>query len=532
MVPPHEIGTRVHRGLAWVGIGSALVAVLDIVAILLILSFWISPEQYGIATKAVWIFPILDQATDLGLSAAVVQREDHDEDTLSTVFWLNLTIALTLFGILVIGAPILATRFYGEAIVGTLLVTYGTKLIWQNIYVIPASLMKRDMRFKELAVIRILANLAEFVGKIGFAATGFGIWCFVLGPLCRVIVFGVGCQLRRPWRPRFVLKPRQAWDYVTFGLKTSSSQMLFYLYTNLDYPIVGYYFGNAALGVYKLAYEIVLEPVRAISVTVVDIAFPTFARLRFHKEALVAQFVSLTRLNLVTVMTYSVVVFVIADDLLALAFPEYVEAAPAIRLLCGVGVLRAVSFVMPPLLDGVGHPGRTLTYTLTAAVTLPLCFLLAASLLGDRMGFLSVALAWAVGYPIAFAVLLALAVFTLAIPMRQFLRAVVGVPLCMLAGLAVGLATQWLAAGLPAIARMPIAIVLTIGTIAVLLAYTQGLSVAAARRALKGPPAPTPTCKRPRARRARCRQRQIFNTGRRRDSGPGRPSARVGPPPR
>lgn len=492
MVAQHEIGTRVHRGLAWVGIGSALVAVLDIVAILLILSFWISPAEYGIATKAVWIFPILDQATDLGLSAAVVQREDHDDDTISTVFWLNLAIALALFAILAVGAPILATRFYGEAIVGALVIAYGTKLIWQNVYFIPAALMRREMRFKEMAVIRILANLVEFVTKLVFAATGFGIWCFVLGPLCRVVVTGVGYQLRRPWRPRFVMKPRQAWDYVTFGMKTSSSQMLFYLYTNLDYPIVGYYFGNAALGVYKLAYEVVLEPVRAISLTVVDIAFPTFARLRFHKDQLIAQFISLTRLNLVTVMTYSVVVFVIADDLLALFFPDYVEAAPAIRLLCGVGVLRAVSFVMPPLLDGVGHPGRTLAYTLTAAITLPLGFLLAADLLGDRLGFLSVALAWAVGYPIAFAVLLGLVVSTLALPVATFLRAVGGVPLCMVAGLVVGLASQWLGAPLPAAARMPISVVVMIGTIGVLLAYTQGLSIAAARRALKGAPALPP----------------------------------------
>ncbi len=485
-----RLGRRVNRGLAWVGIGSALVAVLDIVAILLILSFWISPTEYGVATKAVWIFPILDQATDLGLSAAVVQREDHDEDTISTVFWLNLTIALALFAILAVGAPVLATRFYGEAIVGGLMIAYGSKLIWQNVYFIPVALMRREMRFKEMAIIRILANLVEFVTKIGFAAAGFGIWCFVLGPLCRVVVTGVGYQLRRPWRPRFVLKPRQAWDYVTFGLKTSSSQMLFYLYTNLDYPIVGYFFGNAALGVYKLAYEVVLEPVRAISVTVVDIAFPTFARLRFHKDQLVAQFVALTRLNLVTVMTYAVIVFAIADDLLVLFFPSYVDAGPAIRLLCGVGVLRAVSFVMPPLLDGVGHPGRTLTYTITAAITLPLGFLLAASVLGDRLGFLSVALAWAVGYPIAFAVLLGLVLMTLAMPLGTFLRAVGGVPLCMLAGLAVGLASQALGAGLPAAARMPLTVVVMLATIGVLLAYTQGLSIAAARRALKSPPPP------------------------------------------
>src|SRR6185369_13975490 len=115
-------------------------------------------------------------------------------------------------------------------------------------------------------------NLAEFAGKIGSAAAGFGIWCFVVGPLCRVFVTAVGVQLRHPWRPKWMFDLSDARDYITFGLKTSGSQILFYFYTNIDYPIVGYFFGDLALGLYRFAYELVLEPVRIISNVVVDIA--------------------------------------------------------------------------------------------------------------------------------------------------------------------------------------------------------------------------------------------------------------------
>ena len=69
-----EIKQDVNRGLAWIGLASSLVGVLDFVAILVLLAFWITPEQYGTATLAVAAFPILDQLTDLGLSAAVIQR--------------------------------------------------------------------------------------------------------------------------------------------------------------------------------------------------------------------------------------------------------------------------------------------------------------------------------------------------------------------------------------------------------------------------------------------------------------------------
>ena len=485
-----RMSTNVNRGLAWIGVASSLVGVLDIVAIVLILNFWISKTEYGIATMCIWIFPILDQATDLGLSAAVIQRDDHDEVKISTVFWMNLMIAAAMFVVLVIGAPIAAEHFYHHAIIGWMLIAYGTKLLWQNIYFIPAAMMKRELRFKELSVIRILANLAEFFGKVGFAWAGFGIWCFVLGPLCRVVVTGVGCQLRHPYKPKLVFRFKQAKDYVTFGVKTSASQMLFYFYTNVDYPIVGYYFGPAALGLYRFAYDVALDPVRMISVVVVDIAFPTFARLRHERDRLIAQFVSFVRLNLITVMTFSAVVFVGADDLIAVVFPKYEGAGTALRILCIVAVLRSVSFVIPPLLDGIGRPDRTFTYTLTAAVALPCSYVLFAVVLGGTLGFESVAVAWSVGYPIAFAVLIMLAVYTMKWNARMFLQAVRGVALCMIASGLVAWGVHWVLGGQAPWVRLVTTAVVVITTAMLLLAYTQGLSLRTAKRAMKGEPTP------------------------------------------
>ena len=488
MSEQQRMSTHVNRGLAWIGIASSLVGVLDLLAILVILNTWISTKEYGIATMCIWIFPILDQATDLGLSAAVIQRDDHSESKISTVFWINLGTALLLFAVLVLLAPIVAVHVYGHAIIGWMLIVYGTKLLFQNIYFIPIALMKRELRFKELSVIRIIANLAEFIGKIGFAWAGFGIWCFVLGPMCRVLVTGIGAQIRHPWRPKLILKLREAKEYVTFGLKSSGSQILFYFYTNVDYPIVGYYFGADALGIYRLAYEVVLEPVRMISNVIVDIAFPAFARLRHSTDQLIAQFVSFTRLNLITVMTYSAIVLVAADDVLAVIFPDYTAADDAVRILCVVAVLRSISFVVPPLLDGVGRPDRTFTYTVVAAVAMPVAYIASANLLGDHLGFLSVAIGWAVGYPIAFAVLIFMALHTLGWSPISYLRAVAGVASCMVGAGIVGFGVHVVLDGQPPWLRLSLTTVAIVAVTAMLLAYTQGLSLRTARRALRGEP--------------------------------------------
>ena len=77
-------------------------------------------------------------------------------------------------------------------IVGSMLIVYGLKLILQNGYTFPLAMLKRQLRFKELSMIKVVANMAEFAGKVGFAWAGFSIWCFVLGPLARTVVYVVG----------------------------------------------------------------------------------------------------------------------------------------------------------------------------------------------------------------------------------------------------------------------------------------------------------------------------------------------------
>jgi O-antigen/teichoic acid export membrane protein len=481
-----QIQRRVSKSLSWVGMASTVVSILDFIAIVLILRFWLSKAEYGIATKAAWMFAILDYASDLGLSAAVIQRDDHSEDKLSTVFWSNLIMSIAMVSCIAVLHPTFA-RFYGHAIVANMVLAYGAKLLWQNVYIIPMALMRKEMRYSEISLVRLIANLAEFSGKIGFAAAGFGPWCLVLGPMCRFFIVGVGTQLQRPWRPRMVYRFRDAADYLRFGFKASASQMLFYFYTNVDYAIVGRIFGDSALGMYRWAYEVVLEPVRIISDVVREVAFSAFARLRRDPEQLKAQFISFTRLNLFTVLTFLGIVVVAAEEILILTVDrDYLPAATAIRVLAIVGLLRSVGFVVPPLLDGLGFPGRTLVYQACAAVLLPALFLTGALLLGPQLGFTSVAVAWAVGYPIAFAVLMAMALYAVHLRLRDYLRRVVGIPLCVVAAAIAGVAVKLALASAPVGLRFIAIIAAELATLLPLLAYTQDMSPRTMWRAARG----------------------------------------------
>jgi O-antigen/teichoic acid export membrane protein len=487
-----DLSTKVARGVAWAAGAQAIIAIGDIVSVMLVMAVWVPVEDWGIAALAFPFYTMLDTAADLGVTSSLIQRDDHTPERISTVFWFNMIISGGLF-LLLLGIGPLYGYLVGHSIVGWLLIAYGGKLIFQNVYAIPFAMLRRELRFNDIAVSRVLAHLAESGARCLFAYLGYTVWCFTFAALTRAFVFGVLMQIRHPFVPRFVFRPREVVDYVRFGIRSAASQVLYQLYTNLDYPIVGYYFGAWANGIYAGAYFFVLEPVRTIANVVIDVAFPTFARLRDDRPALVEQFIKFTRLNLIAVLPFIVLIALVLPEFLRVFYvgskwtttdvPYVVEAA---NILCLVGLLRALGFLGPPLLDGIGHPERTLRYMLIAAIIVPGMFVLAANLLGDHINFLSVAVGWAVGYPIAFAALSFLVIRAIQLPLGKYLYASWGIVGCCIGGYVAGVIVKHLLGDTSDSARMIIVAATAFMVIGLLLAYWQKITPRSISRTLKG----------------------------------------------
>lgn len=445
-----RLDTQINRGVAWTAASQSIVAVADLLSQLICVAVWIGEAKYGIAMMAVPLYSILDAISDLGGTSALIAHDDHTPERLSTLFWFNVFLSTGLFALLLVAGPLYG-RLLSHPVVGSLLIAYGAKLLLQNFSAVPYALLRKELRFAEVAKIRTVAYLAESITRVILAANGIEIWSFTLAALAKHVVFAALFMWRHPFVPKLVFRYSEIAHYVRFGLRSAASQVLYYTYTNLDYPIVAYFFGAVANGIYSLAYWIVLEAVKTIANVVIDVALPTFARVRDDRERLVAQFLKLTRLNLIAVLPFVVLIALVVPDFLQLAYTgdkwsphQLVICGQAARILCAVGLLRALGFIGPPLLDGIGRPELTLRYMILATVAVVGSFVLGANLLGDRLGLLSVAIAWAVGYPIAFAGLLWLISTTVDLPIARYARASLGVFGCAAAGLALGLAADYL----------------------------------------------------------------------------------------
>ena len=118
--------------------------------------------------------------------------------------------------------------------------------------------------------------------------------------------------------------------------------------------------------------------VKTISNVVIEVAFPAFARLRADRAGLITQFIQFTRLNLIAVLPFLMLIALVIPEILRVFYARQDWSAVEIEtcvdvtwILCLVGTLRALGFVGPPLLDGIGRPELTLRYMIVATFAVP-----------------------------------------------------------------------------------------------------------------------------------------------------------------
>jgi O-antigen/teichoic acid export membrane protein len=308
------------HGFAWLFTGSVGQAVLQVVYIA-VLARLLSPAEYGAAAAASLVVSLSALVSEVGVGPALVQRRGLRDDEVSAAFWFSVLVSSALAATLFVLAPVL-NPLVSLPPESSLLRLMCVTLVLGGVAVVPIGLLQRRMQFRTLATLDFLTYTCGSLGvSVVLAVQGMGaaavVWGQVANGALTAVVYTV---LARPSvRPA---RAGAAWrslrPLLGFGSGYSLSQLGNWLARNGDNVVVANVLGPAALGVYSRAYKLLAQPANLVGSAVDKVLFPAMAKIRDDGERLRNAYVRATSLVALVMIPSSVLLFVLAPELVHL----------------------------------------------------------------------------------------------------------------------------------------------------------------------------------------------------------------------
>jgi PST family polysaccharide transporter len=260
-----------------------------------VLARLLMPADFGLVAMVTTITGLGQAFADLGLSEATIQHPEINHEQVSALFWVNVGVGLALTLITGSLAPVLAW-FYREPRLRAITLVVSLTFLLGGLRVQHDALLRRQMRFRALALRDVVCYMVAVPAAIGLAWCGFGYWALVALPLILNAGQGLFSWLLVRWIPGLPRRGAQVRPLISFGGSIAASYLLFSINGSADNVLIGWYWGAGPLGLYSRAYNLLMLPVRQLGGPAGSVAVPGFSRVQDDPERLARYYLRATNL--------------------------------------------------------------------------------------------------------------------------------------------------------------------------------------------------------------------------------------------
>jgi O-antigen/teichoic acid export membrane protein len=377
----------------------------------------LTPADFGIVAMAMVLWAYLRYLGEFGIPQTIVTLRDLNQDQLAQLNSVALLLGLVSFGLGATLAYPLAAFFKTPQLVSVVVVTCAG-LIPMGFRAVSEGLLSKEMRFRTLSLLDAISSIIGAIATLLMAYFGWGYWSLVLGNLARYTVRSVLVVAARPHR--FALPRRGSiGGPLTFGWHVLVSVVASSAYEKLDNVTAGRMLGQAALGIYGMAWTLANVPMEKLT-TLVTITIPSyFAAVQTEPAALRRYLRTLTETLALTTFPATIGLALVARDLIPLALGHKWDGVIVpLEILSVYVTFRSIVALLAKLLTAVGNPRFVMWDDLAALIILPAGFYV-----GSHWGTSGIAWGWVAGYPFVALPLYWKTFKTLEMPVRDYLRA-------------------------------------------------------------------------------------------------------------
>ncbi|WP_421717903.1 oligosaccharide flippase family protein [Algiphilus sp.] len=243
----------------------------------------LGPKEFGIGSLAISISFIGKLLLERGVMDAVVKENYTTDRWLSTAFWLAIIVAAFIMIAVIMGAAGLSLYRGGMEgalvflVTPLLILAFGCSRVHEG-------LLRREFRFKRLAIIQIIAVLLAFSVGFSVLSLGGGCWSMVAFALTECIVISAFVIASATWRVSFEFDLDAAKKILNFSGPVAFSSVLTGGNLRFIEVMVGAVLGPTSAGIYRVAAQINMVMNQALRAPVTQMVLPSFTRITERRE--------------------------------------------------------------------------------------------------------------------------------------------------------------------------------------------------------------------------------------------------------
>lgn len=287
----------------------------------MLLARLLTPSDYGVVAMLTVFIAISNQFVECGFANALIRKKECTPIDLSTAFYFNVAVGVTVYLILFWVAPLVGD-FYQIPFLVEVLRVNGLLLIVNSLLIVPTAMLTRTLAFKKMAKFNILAGLISGGIALILAYYDFGVWALVFQSLSSSILTVIFLYAVLRWKPVISFSISSLNYLWGFGSKMLLTGIIGSIYSNVYSLVIGKIYDSKMLGFFNRGQNIALLMPNIINSTFAKSTLPLLAQVQddkdrlvgvYRKFAILVAFVSFPLIALIFILAKPFVLFLLTN---------------------------------------------------------------------------------------------------------------------------------------------------------------------------------------------------------------------------
>lgn len=339
-------------GVKWTTLSTIILTIGGIIK-LSVLTRYLSAEDFGLMALVTFVLGFMNLFTDMGLTSAILYKQNITRREYSSLFILNLFFSLFLFLLIFMLSDVIA-GFYKEKELSNLIPLMGVSLFFFALGNQYKTIEQKNFNFKYIALVEIFSSILGILLAIILAIKGYGVYTLVYSALFQYGLSNFLFFLRGINRRGFIIHfdIKETESFLKIGGYQIGAQIVNYFNRDIDVLLIGKFFGVEILGGYNLAKQLIRRPLQITSPVLNRVSMSIFPKFQQDKIKLSKYFKKLFTIagvfnsliySFMVIFAHWLVLFLYGEKLLNIVF--YVQLFALATFLRSMGGITGILVV-------------------------------------------------------------------------------------------------------------------------------------------------------------------------------------------